>query len=95
MFDFDSEKKLVFESDLVRVYETTVANSLTKDCYREFPTMYLKPLKGFHVYAVEEKDSGVWHYVLYNDKGEPVYAHSQLDSISMHITFLRRALTEK
>lgn len=94
MFDFDSEKKLIHENEFVKVYETTTSNSLTKSCTRKMPNFYLAPLTGYRVYAVEEKDTGEWNWVLYNDKGEPIYVHSSMDTVDLHIMAMRRALTE-
>lgn len=83
-----TKTELMYENDKAKFYNTEMADTLTDYCTMNLG-MRTPKLKGWKCYLALEKDTKTKSFVLFNDKGEPVYSTNKFDAMASHIDMIR------
>jgi hypothetical protein len=81
-----SDKKLIFENELCKIYTNDFCESLTDYCERWMNDK--PPLKNHKVYFCET-NTGESRFVLFNEKGEPIAESFGFEGMGVEIEKLR------
>lgn len=84
--DFNFEEKIYFEDEYAKYYTNSFTKTLTKYAQEDNPTNGNKGIKCFVLLADK---NGYREYVIFNDKGIPIYANSSYEAISVIIDILQ------
>ena len=83
-----NDKRLVCENDEFCFYTNYMTENIESWCSKQM-TNNEPLLENYRVLIAEHKPTGFMSYVLFDDKGEPIYENTVAEQVCSHICMLR------
>lgn len=83
-----NDKRLVCENDEFYFYTNYMTENIESWCSTQMVNNN-PPLENYRVLIAEHKPTGFMSYVLFDDKGEPIYENTIAEQVCSRISILR------